>query len=96
MRSVPCSHWMSICTGRFVGAPLVASSTLRIPEGWVRVTVAVSSTSITSPRESVEAVPVTAVTPPSSHCSRSRVWITWLISSPPPLPAQVPRHGLAR
>jgi hypothetical protein len=30
--------------------------------------------------------------PPSSHCSKSIVWIDWFMDAPPPSKAQVPRQ----
>ena len=47
-------------------------------------------------RARVEALPSTFATGPTSHCSRSTVWMAWFIIRPPPPSAHVPRHGRSR
>ena len=88
-----CSVSISMVTGESTELATVANSTLREPDSWSMTSWAVSSTSTYSPSARVPIRLPTWVTGPSSHCTRSRVWIAWFISTPPPLRARWPRQG---
>ena len=65
------------------------------PEANRSVATAVSSTSMAAPCFTVACAALTSTHSPMNHASRSMLCTAWVISTPPPSVAQVPRHGSA-
>ena len=70
-----------------------ADSVASPPEANRSVATAVSSTSIGC--ATVVCAALTSTHSPMNHCSRSTLCTPWVVSTPPPSVAHVPRHGSA-
>ena len=73
---------------------MVLSTTPMAPLSNRSSAVATSSTSIACRRVAVR--PITEATGPTRCCSKSMMWMDWVIRQPPPSSAAVPRHAAFR